>query len=541
VKVVFRADASSQMGTGHVLRCLALAEALQARGANASLVCRELPGNLIAVIRDRSWPVTVLPAPTTTGSLSSDAYAAWLGVEPAEDAEQTMAALDEDPDWIVVDHYGLAASWERRMRLRTAQLLVIDDLANRPHECDALLDQNFSTEGERRYWHLVPESCRLLVGPSYAVLGPEYANARETQLPRDGTVRRVVVYFGGADPANMTGQALAALSAPEFSHLAVDVVIGTNHPNRESLEAEGTARSNTCVHGTRRHIADLLARADLAIGAGGVTTWERMCLGLPALVVSIAENQRLTNEALGAAGLIHYVGNATTVGAAQIRDALGTLLDSPGYLLALSSRGRLLVDGRGAGRVADVMVGGSGNDLILTRHTLHDADVCPAGFDSFSFAWIDRCRPDEVLALRNMPHVTAQMRSRQPIAERDHLAFLQAYGRLDRYDFVLIDNSLGRYVGVFYVTNLRSAPEIGKYLGESAYLRKGIGRRATERLLDFCRCRTGLRRLTSRTRRENVRNIALNTKLGFRSAGTEGDYVVMTLDLQSLMQLEEPP
>ena len=531
MRVVFRADASARMGTGHVMRCLTLADALQARGAKTGFVCREHPGNLIAALQQKGQPVSSLPAPNASSNTSEEDYAAWLGVSRQEDAEQTIAVLQGGaPDWIVVDHYGLDREWDRRLRPYVGRLQVIDDLANRPHDCDALLDQNYSAEGERRYRGLVPESCRLLVGPRYALLAPEYASHRETQPVRDGAVRRVLIYFGGVDPRNIAGLALEVLSAPEFRHLDIDLVIGTNSAHRATLEAQAAARLRTCVHGTRPYLADLMVRADLAIGAGGVTTWERMCLGLPSLVVSIAENQRPTCEALAAAGLIQYVGDASSVAAAQIREALTPLLENRDRLAALSSRGRLLVDGRGASRVAEVMLG-QADDPIRTRNALHEAGACPEGFDAFTFAWIDRCRADDVLALRNMPHVTAQMRSHDTITEGDHRKFLDEYDQLDRYDFILIDNSRGRYVGGFYVTNVGSSPEIGKYIGNSDYLGKGIAHRATQSLIEFCRSRAGLRHLASMTRHDNLRNIALNTRLGFSRVGTQDDYVVMTLDL----------
>jgi RimJ/RimL family protein N-acetyltransferase len=310
----------------------------------------------------------------------------------------------------------------------------------------------------------------------------------------------------------------------------VDLVIGTNHPQRGALELQAAARPGTRVHGTRPHLADLMDLADLAMGAGGVTTWERLCLGLPSLVLSIAENQRPACEALAAAGFIQYLGEARTASASLIRDALARMIEDRDGRAALSSRGRVLVDGRGTSRVADAMLRGVVN-LVRTRHDLHQAGTCPDGFDGFSFAWIDRCRAGDVLALRNMPHVTAQMRSQDPIAAPDHRRFLDAYPQLDRYDFILVDDSRGRYVGAFYVTNLGSSPEIGKYIGDPDYLGKAIAYRATQRLIDFCRSRAGVGHLAAVTRPDNVRNIALNTRLGFRPAGTHDGYLVMAMEL----------
>ncbi len=514
------------------MRCLTLAGELRTRGAHSRFICRSHAGNLIDRLRTMGYAVAALPAPAARAAATDGDYTAWLGASQQEDATQTIDAFaGEDPEWVVVDHYGIDLEWERLVRRHAGRLLVVDDLANRYHACDALLDQNYSESGEERHAGLVPQPCQLLVGVRYAMLAPEYAQHRASQRVRDGIVRRVLVYFGGADPANTTGQALAALSSPAFSHLAVDLVIGTNHPQRDALRAQAASRAGTRVHGIRPHLADLMAEADVAIGSGGGTTWERMCLGLPSLVVSIAENQRPTCEALGAAGLIAYVGNAASTDAAGIADALGALMDDRARLARLSSSGEQLVDGRGAARVVDALVEHPSADRVRLRGMLHDADVGPEGFDEFTFAWVDRCDPERVLALRNMPHVTSQMRSREPITPAQHQAFIQRYGQLDRYDFVLIDNARDRYAGVFYVTGVGSTPEIGKYVGDPQYLGMGIARRATECLLDFCRAKTDIRRLTSTTRRDNLRNIALNSGLGFVTVGAHDDYVVMALNL----------
>jgi UDP-2,4-diacetamido-2,4,6-trideoxy-beta-L-altropyranose hydrolase len=544
VTIVFRADASDRIGTGHVMRCARLARALQARGARIRFVCRDHPGHLVAQLNDGGIPVAVLrrgadahptahsPRHGGPGGAAEHDYAAWLGGSQLDDAEETIAALKPDvPEWLIVDHYGIDATWEERLRPHVRRILVVDDLADRAHDCDLLLDQNYSAEGERRYAGLVPSSCRRMVGPRYALLSPDYARHRRTRPAHDGTVRRVLLFFGGVDRPNVTARALTALSAPELGHLAVDLVIGTNHPARTALERQAAGRPGTCVHGVHPHLADLMVRADLAVGAGGVTTWERMCVGVPAVVVSLAENQRPTCEALAAADLIEYVGDHRSVDAEQIRSALTRLLADRERLTALSMRGRELVDGRGVSRVADAMRPPTGEELIRTRNALHDAGVHPSGFDRFAFAWIDRCRADEVLALRNMPHVTAQMRSRAAIGAAEHRRFLEAYSRLDRYDFVLIDTTRDRYVGMFYVTNVASTPEIGKYLGDPGYLGKGIAARATERLLEFCHGEAGLHRVVSVTRRGNARNIALNARLGFVPSGAHGEFVVMALEL----------
>lgn len=401
MKIVFRADASNRMGIGHLMRCLTLAEALRERGVETRFICRAHLGNLVELLQRQAMPVTVLPAPAQVPGVDSEEYATWLGVTQAEDAEQTIEALHGDrPDWLVVDHYGLDTDWEQKLRPYTAKLMVIDDLANRRHDCDLLMNQNYSDEGEKRYRSLVPENCCPLLGPRYALLRPEYASYRRTLRPRDGVVRRVLVFFGGSDPSNMTRLALEGLSAPEFQHLEVDVVVGANNAHRVALEQQVFIRPLTHLYGSRPHLADLMARADLAIGAGGGTTWERMCLGLPSLVVSIADNQRPACEALDRAELIQYIGGFREVRASDLVDALKGWIGNRDRLLACSIQSQLLVDGLGVLRLAEVLHPTPANQLRLRS-------ACPDDI-GFYFNWA------------NDPEVRRQAIHSEPISWKNH-------------------------------------------------------------------------------------------------------------------------
>ncbi|MCG3110387.1 MAG: UDP-2,4-diacetamido-2,4,6-trideoxy-beta-L-altropyranose hydrolase [Candidatus Manganitrophus sp. SB1] len=356
MKVVFRVDASIRMGTGHFMRCLTLAEAFRERGVQTQFICREHTGHLLPMLQQKAIPVTVLPAPATGDTPPGEDYSAWLGVTQAEDAGQTIKVLNgERPDWLVVDHYSLDREWEQRLQPHINKLMVIDDLANRPHECDLLLDQNYSAEGEQRYAGLVPGHCKRLVGPRYALMKPEYVAHREFLLPYARKARRVLVFFGGTDPDNITGLALTALSIPELRHLMVDIVVGANNSHVEALQRQAAKRTDTTIHRSRPSLADLMAQADLAIGAGGVTTWERMCLGLPTLMVTIADNQCPAAEALAAAQLICYVGHSSEISSERISEAIIELVSNPGHLTEMSLQNQLLVDGLGTLRIREVM------------------------------------------------------------------------------------------------------------------------------------------------------------------------------------------
>lgn len=401
MKVVFRADASIRMGIGHLMRCLTLAETLRSRGVETRFICRAHLGNMVELLERQAMPVTVLPAPAQSPNVNSEDYASWLGVTQDEDAEQTIEALFGDrPDWLVVDHYGLDADWEQRLRPHTVKLMVIDDLADRRHDCDLLLNPNYSEGGENRYSNLIPENCRLLLEPRYALLRPEYAAYRRTLRPRDGMVRRVLVFFGGSDPHNMTGLALEGLSTPEFQHLEVDVVVGANNSHRVALEKQVSARPLTNLHGSRAHLADLMAHADLAIGAGGGTTWERMCLGLPSLVVSIADNQRPTCEALAQAELIQCIGSFRDVRPKDLVEALKRSIGNRERLLASSAENQLLVDGLGALRLAEVLHPTPANKLRLRP-------ACPDDVGLY-FNWA------------NDPEVRRQAIHSEPISWKGH-------------------------------------------------------------------------------------------------------------------------
>jgi len=365
--IAFRADASLQMGSGHVMRCLTLADALRAKGAQCHFISRAHPGHLMELIRQRGYLVNSLVAPvqqaqaaikngsTTVQDLQSNqlqkpVHAAWLGSTWETDAQETAAVLASlRPDWLVVDHYALDQRWEEALAAHYRHLLVIDDLADRHHHCDLLLDQNwFGDITPTRYRNLVPPYCKCYLGPKYALLKPEYAQLRATLPPRDGTVHRVLVFLGGSDPSNQTAKVLTALMQPSFARLQVDVVIGQNHPDVEGIAAQVAARPGSTLHQGLPTLAHLMSRADLMISAGGSTTWERMCLGLPAVVISVAANQTSTNVALMNAGYIDFLGEMNEVSVSNIADAVRHSLANAATLKAQSSLGQKLVSGIGA-------------------------------------------------------------------------------------------------------------------------------------------------------------------------------------------------
>lgn len=359
MRLAFRADASSQIGTGHVMRCLTLADGMRSAGAECLFVCRAHEGHLMKHIRSRGYEVLNLATSTSADSSTSTslAHASWLGVDWQTDAEQTRRMLGSQPfDWLIVDHYALDHRWETFMRSSCNHIMAIDDLADRQHNCDILLDQNHGSS-EDRYRGLAPLNCMQLHGPEYALLKPEYAEQRTRKVAGDGRVLRVLIYFGGgADERNLTGITVRAFQAPQLAHIELDIVVGAAYAYQSSLEEIAAKRGNAAIHCQLPDLAHLMAKADLSIGAGGATSWERCCMGLPSIVISIAENQRPSCHALSNDKLIDYLSDLNQVTPELIRDRVLSLLKRPEFLREMSDRGMRLVDGKGIKKITKFLL-----------------------------------------------------------------------------------------------------------------------------------------------------------------------------------------
>ena len=292
--VAVRVDSSELIGSGHLMRCLTLAERMCFDGADVHFICRDLAGNLNHLVEERGFALHILPHHTPERSLMG--YEAWLTVVPELDAEETAEVLRaiRPVSRLVVDSYALDASWEQKMRPL--------------HDCDFLLDQNFYRDLQHRYDDLVPEKCKLLLGPRYALLRQEFYEVKARLVPRDGSLRRILVFYGGSDRTQETEKAIRALVQLQLSSVAVDVVVGGSNPRREQIERLCRQHDFLRYHCQVENMAELMAKADLCLGAGGTTTWERCFLGLPTIVTAIAENQFEICRDCAEAGLIYSLG-----------------------------------------------------------------------------------------------------------------------------------------------------------------------------------------------------------------------------------------
>jgi UDP-2,4-diacetamido-2,4,6-trideoxy-beta-L-altropyranose hydrolase len=369
MKIVFRADASVEIGTGHVMRCLALADSLRAKGAICYFICKLHAGNLISFIQSKGHmayglPVAKLKEAYTENSQHLPQFD-WLGGSQIHDAELCEPILKNlNPDWLVVDHYALSSEWENLLRPHCNKLLVIDDLADRNHNCDLLLDQTFGRSCED-YHSLTPPHCHLLCGPSYALLRQEFASLRPYSLSRreQPEVQELFVNMGGTDKDNVTGQVLNALRKCELlpEQCKITVVMGTTAPWLEDIRKIATKmhRPTRVLVGVN-NMAKLMSDSDLAIGAAGATTWERCCLGLPTAIMVLAENQLLAAGLLEKAGVVKTLTAGVTL-PRQLNEFIRQVMIHKDYLRDVAIRASNVTDGLGCNRVAQILLPNSIN------------------------------------------------------------------------------------------------------------------------------------------------------------------------------------
>lgn len=354
-RIALRTDASAHIGTGHFMRCLTLADALYAKGFQTRFICRQLANHMREIAVARGHEVELLDDAPDGAGLDQLQHSGWLGVSQQRDAADSLRALDEPGwDWMIVDHYALDFRWESIVREKLPRIMVVDDIADRRHDCDLLLDQNYYADMHTRYVDKLPTDCQQLLGPKYALLRDEFRLLHERARVRDGVVGNILVFFGGVDAGNYTACAIEALAGIDFPNLMVDVVVGKQHPRSAQIEA-ACRKYGFTYHMQTDKMAELMATADLALGAGGSASWERCCLGLPALLVATADNQVNIAKALHEVGACAYIENLEAGEIGRMSEALKKLLVSPQKLQLISQKSHELVDGRGVSRVCRML------------------------------------------------------------------------------------------------------------------------------------------------------------------------------------------
>ena len=301
MQAVFRVDSSNQMGAGHLMRCLTLADELQKQNYKITFICRELTGNLISLIK-----YSALALPKDDNFQSDDLYINWLGATQEQDAKQTLEFIPKNTDLLVVDSYTLDETWHKQLRPCVKKIMVIDDLADRNFDCDSLLNQNLGSKKED-YKNKVSNDCQLLLGCEYTLLRPEFTQLRGQALEKrknTKAIENILISVGGSDINNLTYDILQDIP----DQLNITVVLGASSPYNEIIQ-EYAKDKNITVIVDSSNMAELMLDADLSIGAGGATSWERCCLGLPTLLFVTANNQIKIAENLEKLKAVKIVNN----------------------------------------------------------------------------------------------------------------------------------------------------------------------------------------------------------------------------------------
>lgn len=365
MRVLIRSDASPTIGSGHIARLLPLARTLRQQGSHVAFACRLLPEHRLESLAAEGYETFALPDryPDEDPQQAIESMLPWQA-----DIDALAQALDNRPafDWIIVDHYGLDHHWQTAARRWAARIAAVDDLATRTYDVDLLLNQNLSGTPEA-YVSLLAPGCQTLLGPGFAMLRDEFCGPAIETKPQ---AKRVLVNFGGFDVAMQTHHAMLALA--DFHELEVDFVAGAANPAWEQMQAMASNHPNWRLHSFVSDFHRLMTEADLFVGAGGGTSWERAAMGLPTICIAVSNNQLANGEAMAACGAHVYLGPREQVSVDQLRQAIGFVAGNRGLRQSLAERSRQLVDGRGAQRVAAALAGAV---LQLRPATLDDAQL----------------------------------------------------------------------------------------------------------------------------------------------------------------------
>lgn len=362
MKIVFRVDASIQMGTGHVMRCLTLANALKNQGAECHFICREHPGNMIGLITQQGHHVYSLPYIGTSQQLKQKnhvvdlSHASWLGVTQDEDANLCVSIIKSlQPDWLILDHYALDIRWEQKLRPFCQRIMVIDDLADRQHDCDILIDQNYLPFYEQRYDRLVPATTKKLLGPSFILLRDEFLKLREEKPQRTSTTEaHFLINFGGVGNYSLLSKVIEAINI--FQKQSFYIVTGKLEVHQFLKLKKTISYSKVKIVETAANMANLMSQSQYAIGACGSTVWERFCLGLNSGLVEMAENQIPLLSYLTKMNLIDNLGEFNSLTTDNILNLLETFDLTDAKYSHRKSEIMNLIDGKGTQRVVDMVL-----------------------------------------------------------------------------------------------------------------------------------------------------------------------------------------
>ncbi|MFT9819922.1 UDP-2,4-diacetamido-2,4,6-trideoxy-beta-L-altropyranose hydrolase [Lysinibacillus sp. NPDC056185] len=333
--ICFKVDASIQIGSGHVMRCITLANQLKDKGMNITFITRDLKGNMNKYIA-KHFSIRVLPKIEIEDSWQ------WISDNWQQDVVETIDVLDGMVfDLFVVDHYAIDFKWEKRIRPYTREIMVIDDLANREHDCDILLDQNFYSNMNDRYNKLVPKHCKKYLGPNNALLREEFI--KEVYLNYNKN-NNILISFGGSDPTGETLKVCKLLKNIIPNKYIITIIIGSSNPEKLLIERFCELNNQFTSYFNVTNMARLINESSFCIGGGGVSVIERCVLKKPTLIITVAENQIEIAKDIQQIGAANYIGHYNENYEEVFKDSILKFVKDDLYISNMSNKCREIID-----------------------------------------------------------------------------------------------------------------------------------------------------------------------------------------------------
>ena len=338
--IFIRVDSGQKIGYGHLIRCMALGDKLK-KNWHVIFVTSNIKGNITSIVKNN---FQVIQLKTAYGDLSKV-----IIKDDAIETVQTIKKFGNKNSFLIVDNYKLSQRWESIVKPYVKRLIVIDDLMNRKHNCDLIIDQNLHTRMNSLYTKSIPKNCTKLLGPYYAILRNQFITQRKYAKIRSLPIKNILISFGGSDNENYTLHALASLKKLN-SDVNVNVVIGTANMNKKTIKNFCKKNLNFNYFEQVENMAKLMKIADLCIGSSGTTTWERCCLGLPAIVAVASNDQKDIANAVSNNKCIINLGKIKKSDNVNYVRLMKNLKNSE--LQNMSRNCMKLVDGKGAARIS---------------------------------------------------------------------------------------------------------------------------------------------------------------------------------------------
>ncbi len=343
--IFFRVDSSHEIGIGHVMRCLALADGFPSEKWQCQFICKSHSGNIKQIIESRGYVVKEMKLDPSF--IGAEIYDRWVGSSQEYDANECLKYIDHTGDFLVLDHYGLDVVWEKLLTPKVEKLIVIDDLANRPHDCDLLIDSKYGRLNTE-YKNHTRDSTKLLMGSKYCILRKEFSeliNKAKEKRKLTKTIKNVLISFGGTDPLNYS-ELIVDLMMNKIRNLTLDIVIGSHHKSLPKFKSIN--KKNINLHIDTNEMASLILNSDFSIGGYGGSSWERCCLGLPSFGLVSAKNQ------IEIAHSLDDYGASKCINESEIFEELNSVLSNDGdfsWWSEMSQKAFNLCDGKGVDRI----------------------------------------------------------------------------------------------------------------------------------------------------------------------------------------------